>query len=439
MWLSSLISCLFLLVACSTNAIHSRTTKASLCAGDRAIRGTDFNNNETDMHKLPVDFNDKVKKWIRHFQSKGRQSMYRYLSRSSKYLPKMKQILRSHGLPEDLVYIALIESGFLSNAHSRAHAVGYWQFIRNTGRRYGLKQNYYLDERRDFIHSTEAAARYLKALYNLFGSWYLAIASYNVGENRIKNLVMKHSTRDFWLLARIRRLPWETRNYIPKFLAARLIARHPAKYGFGDVIYEPPLDFKEITVKNQGVSLGQLAKNLKISRKELHALNPAYKRGIVPKKRENKLRLPTHIDDKIILAALGKSSSLLTANAISNTDGKIYRIRRGDTLGYIARRFGVSLRTIREANNLSRRAVLYPGKKLVIPMGRKVAWIKKSKIKGNKRKTSSSSRFKIHVVRKGESLFAIARHYKTSIAALARANRMNHRAHLIIGRELVIP
>ena len=430
------ISYLFLLGACSTKPIHNSKNTKSLCIGNMTAHGTDLNDNETDMHKLPADFNDKVKKWIKYFQTRGRRSMNRYLSRSSRYLPKMKEILKSHGLPEDLVYIALIESGFASNAYSRASAVGYWQFIRDTGRRYGLKQNYYLDERRDFIHSTEAAAKYLKALYNLFGSWYLAIASYNVGENRIKNLVMKYYTRDFWLLAQTSRLPWETRNYVPKFLAARLIAKHPIKYGFDDVVYEPPLDFKEVTLKNQGVHLGKLAGSLGISRKELYALNPVYKRGVIPKRRVNKLRLPIHIDDKTILASLSKSRSHLTVNVIPNGDGKTYRIHRGDTLSHIAQRFGTSVLALREANDLSRRTVLYPGKKLIVPMGRKITQVKKSK---PKRKMASGSRFKIHIVRRGESLFAIARHYKTTIAALARANKMSHRARLMTGRELIIP
>ena len=245
---------------------------------------------------------------------------------------------------------------------------------------------------------------------------------------------MKHYTRDFWQLAKTRRLPRETRNYIPKFLAARLIAKNPTKYGFDNVVYEPPLFFKEVALKNQGVNLRKLAGNLGISRKELQDLNPAYKRGIIPKRKTNKLRLPIHTDDKIILASLGKSRSHLRMNIVPR-GGKTYKIRRGDTLSHIAQRFGTSIRAIRGANRLSRKAILHPGKRLTIPMGRKISKIKKSK---SKRKTASRSR-KIHVVRKGESLFVIAKHYRTSIAALVKANKMNHRTLLITGRELIIP
>ena len=230
-----------------------------------SVEAEDLNDNETDMKNLPVEMNGKVTKWIEYFQGRGRGHMKRYLSRSSRYLPKMKEILKKHGLPEDLVYIALIESGFNAKAVSSARAVGFWQFIRGTGRRYGLQQNYYVDERRDFVLATEGASKYLKALYNLFGSWYLAIASYNVGENRVKNLVMKYYTRNFWDLAKKGRLPGETQNYVPKFLAARLIAKHPEKYGFDDVVYEPPLDFKVVDLSGKGVNLKKLAKHLNVT------------------------------------------------------------------------------------------------------------------------------------------------------------------------------
>ena len=393
--------------------------------------GTDLNDNETDMQKLPADLNDKVTKWIEYFQGRGRGHMTRYLSRSSRYLPKMKEILNSHGLPEDLVYIALIESGFNAKALSRANAVGYWQFIRGTGRRYGLQQNYYIDERRDFIESTEAAAMYLKALYNLFGSWYLAIASYNVGENRIKNLVMKYYTRDFWELAQKNRLPRETTNYVPKFLAARMIAKHPEKYGFDDVVYEPPLDFKEVTISNKGVNLKKMAKNLGISHKELYALNPAYKRGIIPKRKGSaKIRVPSSLDDKVIVAALEKSTSKVTMSVIASGEGESYRIRRGDTLSHIAQRFGTSIRALRRANNFSRRATLYPGKKIKIPTGRRVA--SRSVAKAKRRE-------KTYRVRRGDNLYVIAKKFGVSIAKLKKRNKMGRRSLLQIGKVLVIP
>src|SRR5262249_50776712 len=151
-----------------------------------------------------------------------------YLERSARYLPMMKNVLRENGLPEDLVYVAMIESGFSPRAHSRANAVGYWQFIRSTGKRFGLHVDTFIDERRDPVLSTRAAAEYFKALYDLLGSWHLSMAAYNVGEMRVKRAVTRYYTRDFWELIRKRRaMPAETRNYVPKFIAAALIAKNP--------------------------------------------------------------------------------------------------------------------------------------------------------------------------------------------------------------------
>jgi len=184
--------------------------------------------------EIPHHYNSHVQKWLDYFQSKrGAVHMQTYLERSTKYIPTMKKILRENGMPEDLVYIALIESGFGSSAKSHAGAVGYWQFIAPTGRRYGLQINSLLDERKDPFKSTLAAVKYFRSLYNVFGNWYFAFAAYNGGENRMFRVLMKHDSRDFWTIAETKKmLPKETANYIPKFIAARMIAKNPEKYGF---------------------------------------------------------------------------------------------------------------------------------------------------------------------------------------------------------------
>ncbi len=417
---------------------QNASPQTTLATAPVVSSSADLNDNETDMQKLPADMNEKVTMWIEYFQGRGREHMSRYLSRSSRYLPKMKEILKSHGLPEDLVYIALIESGFSSQAHSRASAVGYWQFIGGTGRRYGLQQNYYIDDRRDFIASTEAASQYLKALYNLFGSWYLAIASYNVGENRIKNLVMKYYTRDFWELARKDRLPGETINYVPKFLAARLIAKHPEKYGFDDVVYEPPLDFKEISLNSQGLDLRVMAKHLGLSSQELMGLNPAYKQGIIPKRNSGvaKLRVPTHVDDQMILAALPKSDSKVSINVIAKGDGENYRIRRGDTLSHIAQKFGTSIQAIREANNLNRGSMLYPGKSLIVPIGRSVSTAPATK---PAEAVSLLPGERQYVVQEGDNLYTIAKRFGVSLSKIKERNKLARGRLIKIGHILVIP
>ena len=155
-----------------------------------------------------------------------------YLERSARYLPIMKTVIRDAKLPDDLVYVALIESGFSPKAHSRSNAVGYWQFIYGTGKRYGLRIDGYVDERRDPVLSTHAAVNYFKDLYSLFGSWPLALAAYNTGEYRVNRAVLKYYNRDYWYLISKKAIPRETRNYVPKLIAAIRIANNPAKYGF---------------------------------------------------------------------------------------------------------------------------------------------------------------------------------------------------------------
>jgi membrane-bound lytic murein transglycosylase D len=230
----------------------------------------------SEMGQIPVEVNGEVENWIHYFQGRGRAYFERYLERSTRYAPLMKKILRDNGVPEDLIYICMIESGFSSKIKSKAKAVGFWQFIKGTGNHYGLRQTKIIDERYDPVRSTEAAAAYFKGLYNLFNSWFLAIASYNVGENRIKNLVMKNYTRDFWEIARRGQLPAETTQYIPKFLAASLIAREPEKYGFTGLDYQPPMVFESVTAK-ETIDMRALAKAMKVSYEEIQNLNPAYK------------------------------------------------------------------------------------------------------------------------------------------------------------------
>jgi membrane-bound lytic murein transglycosylase D len=439
---------------------HGPEDEAPLQVGKAMPRNADLSDAETDMLKLPEDFNQNVNMWIEYFQGRGRVHMVRYLGRSTRYLPKMKEILKKHGLPEDLVYLALIESGFNAQAFSHARASGYWQFIRGTARRYDLKIDYYTDERSDFVASTEAAAQYLKALYHLFGSWYLAIASYNVGENKVKNLVMKYYTRDFWELARKKKLPKETINYVPKFLAARMIAKHPEKYGFTDVEYQPPLNFQEITF-DKSVSLTSLAQNLGVSYEELHSLNPAFKKGVVPKYDGQNVvvRVPTSLNkDQVLLAMENSSTAVAVAQTVSQAEENEYvryRIRSGDTLSTIARRFRVSMATLIDINDLSRRTVLRVGRTLRIPKNsRSVSSSSKNTSSSTTSKQKQASKWakqlrfevkrepvkqKVHVVKRGETLLNIANRYNIRMSKLIAANKLRQSEKILVGSRLKIP
>lgn len=241
---------------------------------------------------IPVTYNKRVRHWIKYFQTTGRNSFRIWLERSSRYLPVLQYELAKAGLPQDLVYVAMIESGFSPVALSSANALGLWQFIAPTGQRYGLKIDWWIDERRDFEKSTRAAISYMTDLYKQFNSWYLVAASYNMGENGVRRLIKKHGTNNFWELADRGALPNETTNYVPKIIAAILISKAPALYGFRDLNYHMPVSF-EYTQVPGGTDLVNLSNYLGVSEKYLKELNPELIKGFVPRNiNGHQIRIP---------------------------------------------------------------------------------------------------------------------------------------------------
>ncbi len=248
---------------------------------------------------IPVTYNQEVQNWIKYYQTTGRKWLKRRLERSSKYLPAMKQALASKGLPQDLAYISMIESGFSAHAVSTANAVGYWQFIAPTAERYNLKINWWIDERRDFIKSTYAAAGYLGDLYKMFGSWYLTASAYNMGEGRMRRLIRKYKTNNFWTLSSKRRFPDETKNYIPKLLAALLISKAPRLYGFKDIVPMKPYRYDYIFVPG-GTDLYSLSQHIGVARSWLKTLNPDLKMGFIPGfVKSHRIRIPKGFQRKV--------------------------------------------------------------------------------------------------------------------------------------------
>ena len=243
-------------------------------------------------YDIPVIYNSKVKKWIKYYQSTGRRWFKNRLERSHKYLPIMRRALARKKLPQDLAYISLIESGFSAHATSHAAAVGYWQFIAPTAKRYGLKKYWWLDERRDFVKSTKAASSYLSDLYRMFGSWYLAASAYNMGENRLRRLIRQHKTKNFWVLSQKRNFPKETRDYIPKLVAAVIIAKSPKLYGFRRTQPMKPYSYEYFNVPG-GTDIHGLARYLGVPKKQLKRFNPELIVGLVPKfVRSHQIRIP---------------------------------------------------------------------------------------------------------------------------------------------------
>lgn len=231
---------------------------------------------------LPVTYNKKVAVWISYFQTRGKTFFRNWLEKSTKYMPLLQSELKKAGLPTDLAYMVMIESGFSANAVSTAQAVGPWQFIESTGKGYGLQKNWWIDERRDIKKSTLAAIRYLKDLKQEFGSWYLVAASYNMGENGLRKQIKKHGTTDYWELVRHNALPQETQDYVPKILAALMIAKAPNLYGFRDIDAQYPLQY-EVVWAPSGTDLENLADYLNITRKAMKELNSELLLGYIPK------------------------------------------------------------------------------------------------------------------------------------------------------------
>lgn len=208
-------------------------------AGEIIVRDVSLKNTQFD---FPVTINSRVEYWVDYFLGRGRQHFARYLERSDLFIPYIRPLLRANGMPEDLVYLAMIESGFNNHAKSHAKAVGPWQFIAPTGKRYGLMINWWVDERRDTRKSTIAAAGYLKDLYTYFGSWELAAAGYNAGEAKVARAIQRFGSKDFWVISRHRYLRRETRDYVPKIIAAALLAKNREQFGFDAAVIHPAQD-----------------------------------------------------------------------------------------------------------------------------------------------------------------------------------------------------
>lgn len=380
---------------------------------------------------VPLTDNKMSRKWVKYFLGRGRHHMDRYLARSSRYIPMMKNVLREEGLPEDLVYVALIESGFNPKAHSHANAVGYWQFIRSTGKSFGLRIDGYIDERRDPVLSTRAAAAYFKALYNLFGSWHLSLAAYNTGENRVKNRVMRYYTRDFWELARRRALPRETRNYVPKFIAAAMIAKSPESYGFSSVTYQVPLSYDAVEASNP-ISLKALSAKLGVDHDEIKRLNPKFRGDYVPNYKGDKMmiRVPKGFQAQ---AAAAIPAVKVDRPQYVYRDHYYYRVRRGDTLGHIARRHRTTVGTLRRMNKMGRRSMIRVGQRLKVP---ERGGYSKHRVASQSRSRKADPNATYHTVRRGENLTLIARKYGMSVQELKKLNSLNKRALLKVGQRL---
>jgi membrane-bound lytic murein transglycosylase D len=364
----------------------------------------------------PVVVNAPVEAVIDHFVARDRERFGMWISRSGRYLPMIQRIFRERGLPEELAYTAMIESGFSPRAVSRVGAKGMWQFMEATGRRYGLVINRWIDERLDPVKSTMAAAEYLGDLYGMFGHWFLAQAGYNAGEARVGRAIQRARTTDFWALTQTRHLPDETKMFVPQILAAAVITQAPTRYGF-DVTLEEPLAYDEVTTR-RALDFDTIATLAGVSVDQIRDLNPALLARITPPFSSYKLRLPPGTGARF-------EAALQAAPPSSLPTWLVHKIGRNQSLAEIARLYRVTTQRLSELNHL-------PGgrlrgiRELVVPaVTLSVAAA-----------TPAGGAPREVVVRRGDTLSAIAARHRVSPQALARMNGLDLDDPLAVGARL---
>ena len=450
------------------------------------INGNKFQVIDDREGHIPLVMNSRVEQAVKFFQTKGHRNFQIWLSRYQGYKDLITNILKKNELPEELLFVAMIESGLNPKAYSHAHAAGMWQFISSTAKLYGLNRTWWIDERRDPEKATEAAASFLKDLFLEFDDWYLALAAYNSGPARVNRAMKLHQTTEFW---RLNSLPRETRNYVPTFLATAIITRNPEKYGFKTPSTKG-ISLDEVVIE-KSADLTVLARCADITVEELKQINPELRQFATPSDQAYTLKIPAGKRETFAAAfnalpessrfapqyrqhrvRLGESLSAIASkyrvsmhdiasvNKIRNynqiregtkltipvpsttASGPVasasaqkpqetvkYKVRKGDTLGHIAERYGTSARTIRRWNGLSYGAYIYPGQKLTIPVRSSPTIASSSK---------SDSVKEIYIVRRGDTLSHISNRYRIPIYKIERWNNLSRNSFIHPGQKLAI-
>ena len=383
---------------------------------------------ESVVFDFPVVENEKVRHFIQHYSGPGRKTFARWLERSGRYIPLMRKIFAEEGLPEDLAYLALVESGFNTRAYSWAHAVGPWQFIESTGTMFGLENSWWHDERRDFEKSTRAAARFLKDLNQQFdGNWYLAVAAYNAGSGKIRRAIKQYKTHDFWELSRGKYLQTETKNYVPKLLAALMIAKNPEAYGFDKIDYYEPISFDVATLPT-ATDLELVAGLCGASYDEIKDLNPELKRWCTPPGVKNyQIRIPAGTADEF-------RQKYAQVPQDERAKYKRHRIQKGDTLLALAKRYHIRVNDIISLNKISNPRVLRVGTDLILPLKKGASSIPLEELADDYQRSHRKS----YTVRSGDSLWKIGRRFGVSEKQLRVWNRLGWSNTIRPGQTLLV-
>jgi membrane-bound lytic murein transglycosylase D len=361
---------------------------------------------------IPIDMNPKVLSYVELYQGRLREFLQAGLNRGQRYLPMIHKVFEEEGVPVDLAFIPLVESAFKSTAVSRVSARGMWQFMLPTAKEQGLRQTWFVDERSDPEKATRAAAQYLKTLHRMFdGNWNLALASYNAGPGRLQRAIRQGKSEDFWkLTATTRYLPRETREYVPMIQAAAIIARSPELYGF-DIVSAAPLAYETIEVSG-ALDLKLIAEWAELSVEDLQDLNPELRRTTTPMT-AHALKVPVGTGAAI-------QAGLQSAEPLFRTF-RFHTVKRGETVSGIARKYGISTRAVRDANNLSAAARISVRQELAIPAPSATAL----PAAGGSRPTAVAAKTgatETYRVRSGDTLIGIARQFGTTVPTLKRLN-----------------
>jgi membrane-bound lytic murein transglycosylase D len=331
--------------------------------------------------------------------------------------------LAEAGLPQDTLYLAMIESGFSPHAKSTASAVGLWQFIAPTGRGYGLRIDYWVDERRDPEAATAAATAMLSDLYRLFGDWPLAWSAYNAGTGRVRAAVRKQGTDDYWELVRLKALPPETRNYVPKLMAAAIIGKHPERYGFTNITPRAPLVYDTVEVEGS-VTLDVIARCAGVDQAAVVTLNPALLRGATPPQSTTRVHIP-------VGTTAAFQAAIVQVPAAERVTYRKHRVQSGESLGSIAARYGVGVDALVEFNRIPNPNRISVGMEVVVPLP--LPGLGAGTLKAN----ATGVPMKVEV-RTGDNLGMIARRHGVSVENLVAWNHVENPDQLKVGQVLLV-